>query len=339
MFGFVSAPAAGVCPDAPARPSRNGTYARGPAPLPTMSVIICSYTEQRWDALLRAVASIARQSLPALETIVVIDHDPALLERARASLDGIRVIASSGERGLSGARNTGVAAARGEIVAFLDDDAVADEAWLAELAHAFEDANVLGAGGVANPIWVGCARPRWLPQEFFWTIGCSYLGLPTRSGPIRNPIGATMSFRRAVFERVDGFSNGIGRVGSTPRGCEETDLAIRACRAYPGGVVLHVPTASVAHVITPERTSWAYFRSRCWSEGVSKALLKRRVGSREALRSERAYVLATLPLGIVRGLWDAARGDAAGLERAAAIAAGLLMTVAGYVCGQIGAVR
>ncbi len=55
---------------------------------PTVSVIICSYTQQRWEGLLEAVASVGVQTHPALETIVVIDHDAGLLERATATLVG-----------------------------------------------------------------------------------------------------------------------------------------------------------------------------------------------------------------------------------------------------------
>lgn len=117
---------------------------------PTVSVIICAYTQQRWEVLLDSVASVGRQTRRALETIVVIDHDSELLERAGATLRHVRVMESAGERGLSGARNTGVMAAHGEIVAFLDDDAVADNTWLEELARAYDDPNVVGAGGVAR---------------------------------------------------------------------------------------------------------------------------------------------------------------------------------------------
>ncbi len=302
---------------------------------PAVSVVICAYTMLRWEALLAAVASIGCQTHQALEAIVVIDHNSELLERAMEILLDARVIESVGEPGLSAARNTGLRIARGDIVAFLDDDAVADDTWLEELAHAYADPNVVGAGGVARPRWVGRDAPLWLPREFYWTIGCSYRGLPTQVAPIRNPIGASMSFRRAVFDQVEGFSSDIGRVGCTPLGCEETELSIRVRRAYPGGVVLHVPTARVEHLVPIERMSWDYFRSRCWAEGLSKSLLSRRVGKRDALQSERDYVLSTLPTGMLHGVADAVRGDSSGLARAGAIAAGFLVTVAGYARGRL----
>ena len=300
-----------------------------------VSVIICTYTQSRWKALLAAVASIRDQTQPALETIVVVDHNLELLGRARATLRDVHVMESFGERGLSGARNTGVTAAHGEIVAFLDDDAIADATWVEELARAYEDPNVVGVGGVATPQWSGDKAPRWLPREFYWTVGCSYRGLPTQTAPIRNPIGANMSFRRAVFDRIEGFNSDIGRVGRTPLGCEETELSIRARRAYPGGVVLYVPAARVGHLVPAERMSWDYFRSRCWAEGLSKALVTRKVGAEDALSSEWTYTLKTLPTGALRGLLDAASGDLTGLLRSGAIIVGLMVAVGGYLRGRL----
>jgi GT2 family glycosyltransferase len=298
--------------------------------------VICSYTRRRWNALLAAVASISRQAYPPLETIVVIDHNPDLLRRAAAALPEVRVIESAGTVGLSGARNAGVNAARGEVVAFLDDDAVADATWLAELAGAYDDPLVIGAGATVRPRWEGTA-PRWLPREFYWTVGCSYRGLPAEVAQIRNPIGAAMSFRRDVFTRTGGFSADVGRVGDIPLGCEETELAIRARAGLPGGVVLHVPAAGVDHLVSRERLRWRYFCSRCWSEGLSKARIARTAGSSSALSAERSYALRTLPSGVLRGLLDATGGDLGGVLRAGAIVSGLLMTSAGYLRGRFAA--
>ena len=306
---------------------------------PAASVVICAYASGRWESLVAAVDSTARQTRPALETIVVVDHNPELLRRARARLGYVEVLTNDGPRGLSGARNTGVEAAQGEIVVFLDDDALADQRWLEELLSVYDDPNVLGAGGVANPIWVSGAVPRWLPSEFYWTVGCSYRGLPTGTVPVRNPIGANMSFRRSTLERIDGFRDGIGRVGRTPLGCEETELAIRVRRENPGATILHVPTARVAHAVPAERANWRYYFSRCWAEGLSKALVAAEVGADDALASERTYTLRTLPEGVMRGLGDALRGDRGGLLRAAAIVCGLLVTAAGYLRGRLAIAR
>ena len=100
------------------------------------SVVVSTYDEKRWDDLVACLDSLARQSLPPLEQIVVVDHNPALLEMAKREFPTAKVVANERPRGLAGARNTGIAAARGEIVAFIDDDARAEPRWLEELEGA-----------------------------------------------------------------------------------------------------------------------------------------------------------------------------------------------------------
>jgi glycosyltransferase involved in cell wall biosynthesis len=298
-----------------------------------VSVVICAYTEHRWAALVEAVASVTRQAPAPGETIVVIDHNPELLAQAHTAFPEVTVLANAGRRGLSGARNTGIQVARGDVVAFLDDDASAAPDWLAALSSAFTDATVIGAGGLAVPRWEA-ADPAWLPAEFLWVVGCSYRGLPAGRAEVRNPIGANMAFRRDALLSAGGFTDGIGRVGRTPLGCEETELSIRA-RALTGGRVLHLPGCEVHHRVTAERATWRYFRRRCWAEGLSKALVRESVGADAALASERGYVLRTLPTGIWNGIRASTRGDWAGLLRAGAIATGLAITTSGYAWGCV----
>jgi GT2 family glycosyltransferase len=302
---------------------------------PTVSVIVCAYTWRRWDVLCEGIDSISRQTQPALETILVIDHNPEMLAKAREAFPRARVLANAGKRGVSASRNTGVAVAQGEIFAFLDDDAVADCTWLEELTRSYSDPTVIGTGGTPRPRWATGEAPRWMPLEFYWTIGCGYRGLPRQAAPVRNPIGATMAFRAEVFERVGGFHPGLGRVETTPLGCEETELAIRARQAFPGGRLMHAPGAHVEHLVPAERTGWSYFRARCWLEGKSKALMTGEVGATDGLSSEWEYTLKTLPTGVLRGVADTLRGDPFGLLRAAAIVAGLAITTGGYLKARL----
>jgi hypothetical protein len=149
-----------------------------------------------------------------------------------------------------------------------------------------------------------------------------------------------MSIRRRVFAGVGGFSAEIGRVEKLPAGCEETELCIRARQQWPAAVILYNPAAEVSHRVPAERSNWRYFTSRCFGEGRSKAVVARLVGAQAGLESERIYVRRTLPAGIGTGLADAvARGDGAGALRALAIVAGALLTLAGYVSGQLGSLR
>jgi GT2 family glycosyltransferase len=302
---------------------------------PTVSVVICAYTERRWGDLAAAVRSVATQTVAPLEILVVADHNPALLERVSRELPSAVALANEHERGLSGARNTGVRAARGEVIAFLDDDAIAAADWLERLLEPYADPTVIGVGGAIEPLWPD-SRPRSMPDEFDWVIGCTYRGMPAATATVRNLIGANMSLRRDVFEAVGGFRADVGRVDTRPVGCEETELCIRARQRLPGCEMLFEPGARVRHRVTPERLGWRYFRARCWSEGRSKAVVARRAGRGDGLSSERRYVTHTLPRGIARALEDAVvHRDASGLARAALIVAGLTVTTAGYAAGTL----
>ena len=159
-----------------------------------ISVVICAYTEERWEQTCAAVDSVRGQSLPSLEIILVVDYNDALYQRATVAMPDVIVVENQERRGLSGARNTGAARAGGEIIAFLDDDATAHEDWLWFLADAYENSAVVGTGGLTMPRWL-TTRPPWLPEEFYWVIGCNYVGLPPSGASVRNLLGANMSFQ------------------------------------------------------------------------------------------------------------------------------------------------
>jgi len=301
-----------------------------------VSVVICAYTTRRWDDLRAAVASVTAQLLPADELLLVIDHNEELLEQARRDLTGgqVRVLPNSGSRGLSGARNTGVAASRCALVGFVDDDATAGPGWLAGIRSAFADPEVAAAGSAIHPLWPAGTRPAWFPAEFDWVVGCTYRGLPTEPTDVRNVIGAGMAFRRDVVDLAGGFSEQVGRIGTAPTGCEETELCIRIRQAKPQLRIRYLPQLSVAHRVTPERLTTAYFLRRCLGEGRSKARVSRLVGRSAGLSSERSYVSRVLPRALLRELRRGLTGRPAGWRAAALIVAGVAGAGVGYLTGQ-----
>ena len=297
---------------------------------PSVTVVVCTYTARRWPELVAGVTELAAQLGEHDEIVVVVDHNPELLERVQAELPAVAV-ANAGARGLSGARNTGVAAAHGDIVAFLDDDACPEPGWVEAYRARFADERVVGVGGAVAPRWEGGRAPRWFPPEFGWVVGCDYVGLPADGGSIRNPIGASMAVRRKALDTAGGFSELVGRVDTLPVGCEETDLFIRIRQEWPDVVVVRDASAKVRHLVPRERQTVAYFLSRCFHEGRSKAVLAGSVGTADGLSSERAYVRSVLPRGAARHLRRGLGGDAGGLGRAVAVPAGLAATVTGYL--------
>jgi len=311
-------------------------------PAVTVSVVICAYTMARWDDIRASVDSVLIQTLPAHEVLLVIDHSDELRAACIEAFGGssVRVLENTERQGLSGARNSGVAAATGDVVAFLDDDAAADSDWIERLSAHYADPNVAGVGGYAEPVWPD-ARPGWLPQEFDWVVGCSYTGQPTELAVVRNFIGCNMSLRRSVFGEVGGFSHQIGRIGKTPLGCEETELCIRVNQRIDHSSLLFEPAMRVHHRVSPDRVRASYFFRRCYAEGLSKAVVSQLVGATDGLESERSYVSRVLPAGVLRGVADAVSRRGGGtsrreaLGRSAAIVGGLATTVAGYGAGRI----
>jgi glycosyltransferase involved in cell wall biosynthesis/GT2 family glycosyltransferase len=297
---------------------------------PPISVVICAFTLERIDRIADAIASLQEQSSQPHEVVLVIDHSPELEAECRQRWPGVRVLANREQQGLSGARNTGLAESSGDVVAFLDDDAVAAPNWIEVLGSAYAEARVLGAGGAVRPMWSE-GRPRWFPAEFDWVVGCTHSGMPGEREAVRNLVGANMSFRRAALIEAGGFRHELGRIGKIPTGCEETDLCIRIGKRHPDGTILYDPAAAVEHYVPPERARASYFSSRCRGEGRSKAILSALVGSDSGLSEERSYARRTLPLGFLRCLGAGLRGDLGGFERAAMLVFGLLATTSGYL--------
>jgi GT2 family glycosyltransferase len=297
-----------------------------------VSVVICAYTLDRWHALEASVQSCFDQTEPPSEIVVVIDYNDELFDRARAAFGTGNVVKNSSAKGLSGARNSGVAASSGEVVAFLDDDAFADPTWLEELTKPLINPLVCGTGGWVVPFWE-TGEARWFPETFYWILGCSYSGLPMTDAPIRNPIGASMAIRRGVFDAVGGFTSGIGRIGATPLGCEETELCIRYATQHPNEYFMLARRALVHHRVPSSRLNWHYFWTRCWAEGLSKAAVSSLVGSNSGLAAERSHLVTAIPREIARSLRSIFDEPRAALTRASLIVAGTLIAAAGFLKG------
>jgi GT2 family glycosyltransferase len=313
-----------VHPDQERKPLANGA-----------SVIVCTFSMQRLEQTIACVESVLVQQPPPAEVIVVVDHNEDLATTLSARLDGqVVIVDNPAEPGLASARNAGVALSSGDPIVFIDDDASAEEHWLARLLCAFDDPSVLGAGGHSIPAWEH-RRPPWFPDEFLWVLGCSYRGL-AESGPVRNPLGCNMAFRSEVFARAGLFDPRIGRLGSRPLGCEETELCIRLARSVPCAQLILVSDATIHHQVPHDRARARYLLRRCYYEGISKALI-RRLRDPRSLNAERTYVRRIIPSGIARAvrLLMTGPGRIGALGQIAAVIGGLAAAVAGYVVGTV----
>lgn len=312
-------------------------------PFPSATVIVCAYTFDRWDQLVRCIDALQAQTVLPQEILIVIDHNQPLynelcqwLESLGELPTSVRIITNTQQRGLSGARNSGIQLTETDILAFIDEDAVAEPTWLELLLSAYIDPTVIGVGGAILPDWAD-GEPAWFPSEFNWVVGCTYRGMPTELAPVRNLIGCNMSFRRELFTEVGGFRHDMGRLGTIPVGCEETEWCIRVRQARPSlDKILFHPQARVHHHVPQSRAKFQYFSERCYAEGISKAMVAGYVGQEDALSNERAYTMKILPSGMAHALLHAVKtADVRHTLRFFAIPFGLLATTMGYVRGQL----
>ncbi len=304
-------------------------------PTLSASVVVCAFADERLELTVGCVEAALAQSPPPLEVIVIVDYNAPLEGRLKERLpDTVQVAPNAGQPGLSAARNTAIALAVGDIIAFLDDDARPHPGWLANLLAGFADPAVAGVGGRAIATWES-GQPSWFPDAFLWVVGCSYAGQP-ESGSVRNPIGCNMAFRREVFTRAGGFDTQIGRLGSKPLGCEETELCIRAARLIPDSGFVMVRGADIDHWVPRSRAEPAYLIRRCYYEGISKALV-RLLGDTRSLDTERDYVATTLSGTILAAVLKVVTGpDRRGAGgRILAVIGGLSAAAAGYVVGAV----
>ncbi len=292
-----------------------------------VSVVIPCHTERRWDQLRAAVTSAITQQPAPVEVVVVVDHNEALYERAAAEITEATVLRNAYQRGVSGNRNTGVQHTTTPIVALLDDDARAHPGWLAGLVAPFDDESVVGTGGAIQPAWE-TGRPVWFPDEFLWAVGGAYTGLPTTRAEVRNVWSASMAVRRSVFDAVDGFRVGFGKLGDRARP-EDTDLCIRMS-GVSGGRWIYVPDALIDHPVPADKSTFGSFLHRCYQEGRGKVELAKLNDGRESLGSERGYLTKTLPRAVVRGFGDTLRRrQGTGVVRAGTVLAGVAAAATG----------
>jgi len=248
-----------------------------------VSVVLCTHTLDRYEHLREAARSIQRGTHDDWELVLVSDGNPEVAERMREEFAAEReagdaVVHENEENlGLLGARNNGARVASGDIVAFLDDDAVADERWLELLVAAYEERERIAVGGRMVPSWVA-GKPAFLPAEFYWLVGVTHRGFGpgggwdgwTTEGEVRNTKGSNISFRAEVFDALEGFETDIGgRKGDNHLQGGETELCARMRSEYDEGV-WYVPEAEVAHKVFEYRTEPRWLLERAFWQGYSK---------------------------------------------------------------------
>jgi len=224
---------------------------------------------------------IQAQSYKNIETLIVTEGSPDLTKSIKAYINekgypNIQVLRNEGERGSYQSRNLGIGQARGEIIAFIDDDALPFPNWAEETARTYaEDSSIIGLTGPILPLWE-LDSIAWFPIEFYWIFSCTYWDW-TDKREVRNGYCTNLSFRREAFDSCGLFKTnlGVGEGGKSDwqqPGAQETEFCFRV-RQKTGKRIIYDPDVKVNHKVYGYRLSTKFIVRRAYWEGYAKAIL------------------------------------------------------------------
>ena len=240
-----------------------------------VSVVVCTYTMDRYDVFTEAVESALSQTHDPVEVVLVIDGNHEVYNHAVDDFgDQENVVVHDNEenRGISYSRTRGAELASGEVVAFIDDDGVAEPDWIAEHARVYEDTDVIAVAGYVAPNWQS-EKPDFFPEEFYWLVGCTEPGFATDGEEIRNGYGSNVSYRREKFLAVGGYDVNTGRKGDRHIQAHEAPVGIRLSEEFGKGVV-YTSDAVVHHTLFDYRGEFRWLVFRSFWQGFSKRVME-----------------------------------------------------------------
>ena len=245
-----------------------------------VSVVICSYSMDLYDNFCDAVDSILSQTYSDVELVIVIDGTRRLYERVRLEFgdrDDCLIHCNDENQGVSYSRTKGAELASGDVVAFIDDDAIAEPDWVAKLVEVYESTDALAVGGRMVGNWVA-GRPSFLPVEFNWLVGVTHPGSASAGEEVRNTFESNISFRRDIFLELGGFDTSLGPTAESYSHSEGAEIGTRLQEEYGCGVV-YAPQAVVRHTIFEHRIQLIWLLQRAFEQGVSKRQMERTVST------------------------------------------------------------
>ncbi len=234
---------------------------------PEISVIVCTYNGEK--RILRTLEALVAQKFPkkTFEIIVVdnnsSDNTAGVVQGfiGKCKTPSIQYCFES-QQGLSHARNMGIQKAKGDIIAFTDDDGVPDSNWLEELYKIYLHKENVGCVGGKVILDLPHSLPGWYQKE----MGRQYLAgfeldvdCPLEVNHVYSfPYGVNISFLKKALLGVGLFDPTLGRVSGQSYAGEETDRCLALYQE--NWRIFYQPTAMVRHVINPERISKDYFK-------------------------------------------------------------------------------
>ena len=303
-----------------------------------VSTVICAHSPENYQNLVGAVNSLLEQTHRELEIVIAIDGNEEFYSKVTSDYGGretVKTVLLKDNAGVSAARNAGVGIARGEIIAFMDDDAVAERHWIENLLSTYLDYDAVAVGGKVLPVWLD-KKPDYLPEELYWLVGVTHDGFAGEEVvEVRNTFGPNMSFKREVFDKVGGFNESLGfaRRGASYIQAEEPELALKMKRTLGKGVIYN-PHAIVYHRVPKSKLGIRVLLGRSFYQGYSKALLSKLNVSAESMATEKSYLRILLVKYIPLRMKRLYRVEE--LKKLAVLVASIVSVGLGFVCGYAG---
>ena len=260
------------------------------------SVIVCTYRRQRY--LPRLFGALAAQAVRPAEVLLVDNEVSPETEviveswRQREPGLGLRYLAEP-RLGLSHARNRGLAEARGELLAYLDDDAAPDRGWTEALEAGLS--KYPQAGVFSGPVRLDYEEPpppallAEVKDHLHWLgrldLGAADRRLVSDDRTYRGPVGANMIIRTAAAAEVPPFPVNLGRQGGSLLSGEEILYVLEI--EQRGWQSIYLPGASVLHSVPAGRMRAEWFVERSFAEGRSNAVMADELRRRHGPKARR----------------------------------------------------
>jgi glycosyltransferase involved in cell wall biosynthesis len=244
-----------------------------------ISVIICTYN--RFESLRRMLKSFTEIVNPEAFSweLIVVDNNSKdktqiILEQYKKHSKVNLQYVFEEKQGLSRARNRGIQHAKGNIIAFTDDDIIVDKYWLFNIHKVLKEYQVSSVGGKILPLW-DIPKPRWLIPELYGMLALLDLGEKPLYLNYPFIFGANIAVQAKMFKKYGLFNENLGRVGKKLFSHEELDFLLRLHNG--GEKILYHPDILVHHCISRERMSKLYFRKWKYYAGASSAIMVKNV--------------------------------------------------------------
>jgi glucosyl-dolichyl phosphate glucuronosyltransferase len=254
---------------------------------PLLSIVITSYTLERLSDTFKLLDGLKSQTYSNVEIIMVVEGSDRLFNEIQSyickiELNNTKLIFNNGEKGASISRNLGVKEAKGEIIAFIDDDAVPFPDWAGMMVKSYSSDNIIGVTGPALPLWED-EKDAWFPKELHWIFSCTSWFECNEIVNVRHAWFENASFRKEAFDIAGYLDTTIGPHDSAEGFkstefkkmviAEDLEISLRI-KDKTGKNIIYNPQVQVWHKVDKKRLKLSYIRKWSFWTGLSKRKLK-----------------------------------------------------------------